>query len=299
MAQFGEKFWFHIRGEEGIRSFVKRIIQGIFVGHHVRTRTILYITKSVIVQGKSLTKQTLSDAWESTIWEDLFDNPWHMMITETRLTKKVIADEEGAGLLLPRIVVEKSLEVERRRFYVLSADIEAHGHIGSCPGYALLASHGKATKPRKDEFRERVGTIIERTLTGEARMDTYKDRIAETERVKERKRARVERGAGDVPMEPGNRDDEQVPVRHADASGGYIIENQHEEDKMRDIQVSKRGSESASEEQSDKLRKKVRFEQEAPNASASSDPYVALEYPASGETQKSAGVRTCAEVRSC
>ena len=31
----------------------------------------------------------------------------------------------------------------------------------------------------------------------------YKDRIAETERVKERKRARVERGAGDVPMEPG------------------------------------------------------------------------------------------------
>ena len=41
-------------------------------------------------------------------------------------------------------------------------------------------------------------------------MDTYKDRIAETERVKERKRARVERGAGDVPVEPGNRDDEQV-----------------------------------------------------------------------------------------
>ena len=53
-----------------------------------------------------------------------------MVITETRLTKKVIADEEGAGLVLkltkrvtadeertrfmmPRIVVEKSLEVER------------------------------------------------------------------------------------------------------------------------------------------------------------------------------------------
>ena len=63
------------------------------------------------------------------------------MITETRLTKKVIADE-GAGLLMPRNVVENSLEVERRRFNVLSADIEAHGHIGSCPRYALLASHG-------------------------------------------------------------------------------------------------------------------------------------------------------------
>ena len=57
-------------------------------------------------------------------------------------------------------------------------------------------------------------------------MNTYKDRIAETERVKERKRGRVERGAGDVPMEPGNRDDEQMAVRHAEASGGDITENQ-------------------------------------------------------------------------
>ena len=207
---------------------------------------------------------------------------------ETRLTKKVIADE-GTGLLLPRIVVEKSLEVERRRFHVLSADVEAHGHIGSSPGHALLASHGKATKPRKDEFRERVGTIIERTLTGEARTHTYKDRIALTGRVKERKRARVERVAVHAPEEPGNRDDEQVAVRHADASGGYIMENQHEEDRMRYILVSRRGSEAASEEQSDKLRKKVRFEQEAQNASASSDPYVALEYLASGETQSRSG----------
>ena len=67
----------------------------------------------------------------------------------------------------------------------------------------------------------------------------------------------------------------------------------------RDIQVSKRGSEATSEAPSDKLRKKTeRFEQEAPNASASSDQYVALKYPASGKTT-SAEVRTCAKVRSC
>ena len=56
------KIWFHKIGEEGNSSFVKRIIQGIFVGHHDRTRTILYITLSGIVQGISRTKQTLSDA---------------------------------------------------------------------------------------------------------------------------------------------------------------------------------------------------------------------------------------------
>ena len=54
---------------------------------------------------------------------------------------------------------------------------------------------------------------------------------------------------------------------------------------MRDIHIVKRGSEAAGEEQLDKLRKTVRFEQEASSASASSDPTVTLEYPASGEIQ--------------
>ena len=107
--------------------------------------------------------------------------------------------------------------------------------------------------------------------------------------AKERKTALVERGAGNVLMEPGNRDDEQMAVRHADASGGDITDNQHEEDRMRDIHVGTRGSKGASEEQPDKLRKKVRFEQEAPSAAASSDPLGALENCASGETQDRPG----------
>ena len=89
-------------------------------------------------------------------------------------------------------------------------------------------------------------------------------------------------------MVPENRDDEQVAVRHADLAV-TSEKTQHEEDRMRDTQVSKRGSEAASEEQSDKLREKALFEQEVPNASASSGPNVALEYPASGETQSRPG----------
>ena len=100
-----------------------------------------------LCEGKSRTSQILSDAWESTIWEDVFDNLWQMVITETRLTKKFITDEEGAGLLLPRIGTDKPPEVERIRFYVLSANVEAHGHIG--PGYTLFTSPGEEAKPRK------------------------------------------------------------------------------------------------------------------------------------------------------
>ena len=65
--------------------------------------------------------------------------------------------------------------------------------------------------------------------------------------------------------------------------------NQHEEKKMRDIQVSKTESETTSEEHTDKWRNTVRFEQEAQNASVSSDPLVALEYTARGETQDRSG----------
>ena len=297
MAQVGEKVWFRTIGEDGVSSFASCMTQGIFVGHHDRTRAVLCITKKGVVRSKRWTRQTLSDAWESTNWKGLCGTPWQMVAPELKLTKKVTADIEGAGPPLPRIVEERALEVEPGRFYVLSADIEAHRHTGGCPGCAALASHGRATKPHNDECREHIRTIIERTLTGKARMCAYKDRIAETERAKERKRARVERSARDEPVEPGNSDDVQMAVRHADASGCDIRETQHEENRMRDIHVGKRGSEAASEEQPDKLRKTAPFEQEAPSASASSDPPVALECPARGET-RSAGVRICAEVGS-
>ena len=94
-------------------------------------------------------------------------------------------------------------------------------------------------------------------------MNAYKDRIAETERVKERRRVRVERGAGYVRLELGNRDDEQMAVRHADPSGGDIIESQHEENRMRDIHVGKRDQRQQVKNNLYRLRKTVRFEQEA------------------------------------
>ena len=107
-------------------------------------------------------------------------------------------------------------------------------------------------------------------------MNAFKNRVAETERVKERKRARVERGAGDVSVEPWNR--EQMPDRHAVASGK---EERHDEKRMRDIHIGQRGSETANEEQFDKLRKTVRCEQRAPNTSSSSTMNVSLEQLAS------------------
>ena len=93
---------------------------------------------------------------------------------------------------MPRIAVERIPEVEPSRYCVLSADIETHGHTGSCLGCAALASHGRATELNSNECRERIRAISEGALTGKASMDAHREREAETERVKERKRAREE-----------------------------------------------------------------------------------------------------------
>ena len=50
--------------------------QRIFVDdHHDRTRVVLFMTKNGVTRDKSLTRQTLSDTWGSTNWEDLCDTP--------------------------------------------------------------------------------------------------------------------------------------------------------------------------------------------------------------------------------
>ena len=77
-------------GEEELTSFVKRILQGVFVCHYYQTRTIVNLTKSGMVRGKSWTRQILSDAWES-------------MIAEIKLA---IEDQ-------PRMLIKELLELER------------------------------------------------------------------------------------------------------------------------------------------------------------------------------------------
>ena len=129
-GESGKKIWFRKIGEDGVSSFASRMTQGIFVGHHDRTGAILRMTKNGVVRGKRWTRQTLSDAWGVTKWDGLCGTPWQMVTLELKLTKKVTADKEGAGPPLPRIVVERIPEAQRRRFSVLSADIDAHCHTG-------------------------------------------------------------------------------------------------------------------------------------------------------------------------
>ena len=80
LVEDGESQWRNLERKFGFSSFASRMTQGIFVGHHDRTGTVLCITKNGVARGKSWTRQTLSDAWESTNWEGLCGTPWQMRL---------------------------------------------------------------------------------------------------------------------------------------------------------------------------------------------------------------------------
>eukprot|EP00959_Pyramimonas_sp_CCMP1952_P456754 9473684-Pyramimonas_sp.AAC.1 len=179
LAQFGEKVWFRRIGEDGGSSYASRMTQGRFVGHHDRTGATLCMTGKGVVRGKSWTRQALEDAWDRAGWGDLCGTPWEMLAKETKLEKKVTADKDGKGEPLPNPPgVERAPEVAPRRFYVLTADIEAHGATPLCPGCESIAIHGRAKRAHSDECRERIRELLERSLEGRARMEAYRQRVA-------------------------------------------------------------------------------------------------------------------------
>ena len=253
------------------------MIQGVSVCHHDRTRTIAHITWRGIAQSKSWAGQILSGAW-ATSWENLFDNPLHTVITETKLA---IEDH-------PRMWVKEPPEVECGKFSVLSANIEAPRHMRlSRIRVAYFASKSDTTTKRgiprasQNDYRENFDEKSKDECVQRQSL-----RQSESKRGTSSSRGEVQGMClWNLGMElmSGWRFDT------GDASDGYIIENQHEEKRMRDIQVGKRGSRAASEEQSDEWRKTDRLEHEALNTFASSNPCVALEYPVSCEIQSRPG----------
>ena len=170
---------------------------------------IPYISRSGLVRDKSWTRQIFSDVWESTNWENLIDNPLYTMIAKTKLTEKFIEDEKGTDLLLSRMWIEESLEVET--LYLVC------GYWSSRKYWKLSV---RSIQIRTESLRE-----------------------SESERGEELKWRELQ---GMCLWNLG-KNDESKALRHTDASDAYIKEIQYDEKIMRYIQVSKRGSGTTSE----------------------------------------------------
>ena len=146
-------------------------------------------------------------------------------------------------------------------------------------GRGALASRGKALQPRSNECRERIRTIIERSLTGKARFNAPKDRVAKTKRVNEKKKERgLSEVQGDVRVEP--RDEEQM----TDWTCGRTWREENRQQMKNNLTNWGRQYD---------LSKKLQVHRRP-------QPYVGVSWISCEwwET-RSAGARTCAECRSC
>ena len=108
--QYLEKVFFRRIGEDGGSTFASRMTEGRFIGYHDRTGTVLAMTAEGVCRGKSLTRQTVQDAWEPIDFTKLYGLPWHLVKKETALPKPITADKEAAGPPLPPRKFERSPE---------------------------------------------------------------------------------------------------------------------------------------------------------------------------------------------
>ena len=125
------------------------------------------------------------DAWESMNGEGLCGTPWKM-VAELRLTQKVTADKKERdlhyqGLWLkerPKLNPEDSTCC--RLTLKLTDTLEAAQDVQHLHRMEKRQSHKTAKAVRESER-----SLRELSFIGKARMNAYKDRVAETERVKE------------------------------------------------------------------------------------------------------------------
>ena len=182
-VQFLEKIFFRKLGEDGGSSYASRMMEGRYVGHHDRTGAVLAMTPQGVFRGKSFSRLAASDAWDAEGIETLCGVPWSMVDKQVKLSRKVTSGPEGAGPPLePRAPVDRAPELEPRRRYVLSADVEKFGATPGCPGCESLMVHGRVVgTSHNQECRDRIGELLERAVEGQARLEAHRRRTAKDE----------------------------------------------------------------------------------------------------------------------
>ena len=115
-ALWREKVWCRGVGEDGGSTCASRLTQGVYVGFHDRTASVLCITEKTVMP---------------QAWEKLCGTPsWQVIAPEVRLQKKLTADKEGGGTSLPSTSCRAS------------ADVEARGQTAGCPECLVLMTCG-------------------------------------------------------------------------------------------------------------------------------------------------------------
>ena len=194
---FGEATYFRRAGlRAGARkdSGNERMQKGIYVGHHERTGSSLYLTPQGVVRGVGMHRLPEADRWDAGFLATCVGTPW-----EVTLGKPVGVAEEEQVQPPPMVIVRaepRAEETSRRKFYITRADIVKYGATDNCKGCEDVIfgpqggrnqrGHSEACRQRIMDAlmaeRERDAAIDQRMVRFEARTEGGKRKVPRPER---------------------------------------------------------------------------------------------------------------------
>ena len=128
---------------------VERMMHGIFVGHHERTGTSLFLSEC----------GTADQQWDNEIVRKCLGVPW-MLTGEEPEPEARPPPVRAVVMPAPEAIVRAP---QQRRRYILRQDVARYGPTPKCEVcVALVGGAQRVTKPHADECRARIDELMQR-----------------------------------------------------------------------------------------------------------------------------------------
>jgi hypothetical protein len=178
------------------RDFSARMLEGIYVGHHERTGSVMVLTAEGATRGIGIARVPLERRWCAEGRAVFRGLPWKLKPAGRAAGGDVVADAEER--MAPITVVAPAV-AEQRRFYVLKTNIAKYGQTEGCAGCDAISGGGR-TFAHNDECRERIRDLLagddERVMRHELRRAERADEAAEGGEAAEGEEVDAEAAAG-------------------------------------------------------------------------------------------------------
>ena len=127
-----------------------RMKDGIFVGHHERTGTHIFLTPNGVQRGVGLHRLPEDRRWDADYLRTCKGLPWEVRPGRREVDQPTFGEEEQSRMA-PIPVAVPPVQPTVRKMYVLKSDIERYGETQGCQGCAQIFLGGKTNVPHSEE----------------------------------------------------------------------------------------------------------------------------------------------------
>ena len=161
MVEFGESVSFRPVGENNaLRGGDKRLLRGVYVGHHERSGAAIFFTPDGVKRGTRIARMMEHERWDRVFSATCVGVPWQLRPDQRNLVRPAVPEAEAEQGVAPVIVMPAVPKVDRRR-YVTKRDLVKYGYMDECQACTQLASGMHNAKvPHDDRCRDRIGELM-------------------------------------------------------------------------------------------------------------------------------------------